>query len=61
MAELDGLVRRDRRGRYKLTRKGGYLRPSAPGSLDPWVRYVVLWPDAGTVCDVAGLVEGTQA
>jgi DNA-binding transcriptional ArsR family regulator len=42
VAELDGIVKRDRRGRHKLTRLGRGLIPDRPGSLDPWVRYLVL-------------------
>lgn len=42
LAELDGLLRRDRRRRYRLTRLGTALRPDVEGSLHPWVRYMAL-------------------
>ena len=42
VAELEGVVRRDRRGRHRLTRTGRLLVPDAPGSLDPWIRYLTL-------------------
>jgi DNA-binding transcriptional ArsR family regulator len=42
VAQLDGLVRRDRRGRLGLTRLGRAMVPDVPGSLDPWVRYIAL-------------------
>ena len=41
-AAVDGLVRLDRRGRFRLTRLGRTLRDDAPGSLRPWARYMAL-------------------
>ena len=42
VAELDGLVRRDHRRRYRLTRAGAALRSDRAASLAPWVRYQAL-------------------
>jgi hypothetical protein len=39
-AAVDGFVRLDRRGRFRLTRLGRALREDAPGSLRPWVLYL---------------------
>lgn len=41
-AAVDGLVRLDRRGRFRLTRVGRALRGDAPASMRPWARYMVL-------------------
>jgi DNA-binding transcriptional ArsR family regulator len=57
VAELDGLVRRDRRGRYRLTRTGAVLRPDAPGSLDPWVRYLALESTRNAYAELTGSVR----
>lgn len=42
MAAVDGLVRLDRRGRFRLTRLGSALRSDAPASLLAWARYMGL-------------------
>ncbi|HEV3000350.1 MAG TPA: methyltransferase [Solirubrobacteraceae bacterium] len=39
-AALHGLVRLDRRGRFRLTRTGQVLRGDHPASIRPWVLYV---------------------
>lgn len=39
---VHGLVRLDRRGRFRLTRAGKALRADAPATLAPWARYVGL-------------------
>ena len=57
IAELDGIVRRDRRGRYALTRVGAILRPDAEGSLDPWVRYLTLGSTRAAYAELAGSVR----
>src|SRR4051812_19682845 len=41
-AAVDGLVRLDRRGRFRLTRYGRTLLSDAPGTLRPWARYMAL-------------------
>jgi hypothetical protein len=41
-AAVDGLLRVDRRGRFKLTRLGRTLRSDAPATLRPWARYMAL-------------------
>jgi hypothetical protein len=41
-AAVDGFVRLDRRGRFKLTRYGRTLLSDAPGTLRPWARYMAL-------------------
>src|SRR4051812_11443618 len=41
-AAVDGFVRLDRRGRFKLTRYGRTLTSDAPGTLRPWARYMAL-------------------
>ncbi len=41
-AAAEGLVRRDRRGRFRLTRLGRALREEDPHSARAWVRYVGL-------------------
>jgi DNA-binding transcriptional ArsR family regulator len=41
-AAVDGLVRLDRRGRFRLTKLGRTLRSDAPSSLRPWARYMAL-------------------
>jgi hypothetical protein len=41
-AALEGLVRIDRRGRFRLTRSGRTLRSDAPSTLRPWARYMAL-------------------
>src|SRR4051794_4900829 len=41
-AAVDGLLRVDRRGRFRLTRFGRTLRSDAPGTLRPWARYMAL-------------------
>lgn len=38
----DGLVRLDRRGRFRLTRVGRTLRSDVEGSIRPWARYMAL-------------------
>lgn len=57
IAELDGIVKRDRRGRYALTRVGAILRPDAEGSLDPWVRYLTLGSTRAAYAELAGSVR----
>jgi hypothetical protein len=53
-AAVDGLVRTDRRGRFRLTRLGRALRSDAPATLRPWGRYMGLastreaWADLDT-------------
>lgn len=42
MAAVDGIVRLDRRGRFRLTRLGSTLRSDAPISLGDWARYMGL-------------------
>lgn len=42
VAADEGLVRIDRRGRFRLSRLGKTLRSDAPGSLRPWGRYMAL-------------------
>jgi hypothetical protein len=42
VAALDGLVRLDRRGRFRLTRFGRTLRSDSPATLRPWARYMAL-------------------
>lgn len=42
MAAVDGLVRLDRRGRFRLTRLGSALRGDAPAGLRSWARYMGL-------------------
>jgi hypothetical protein len=42
VAAVEGLVRMDRRGRFRLTRAGRTLRSDAPSTLRPWARYMVL-------------------
>jgi hypothetical protein len=39
---LRGIVRLDRHGRFRLTRRGRLLRSDHPRSLRPWVRYLML-------------------
>jgi hypothetical protein len=41
-AAVDGLLRIDRRGRFRLTRLGRTLRSDAPATLRPWARYMAL-------------------
>ena len=41
-AAVDGLVRLDRRGRFRLTRLGRTLRSDVPATLRPWARYLAL-------------------
>src|SRR5215212_4634421 len=41
-AALDGLLRVDRRGRFRLTRLGRTLRSDSPATLRPWARYMAL-------------------
>jgi len=41
-AAVDGLVRLDRRGRFRLTRLGRTLRSDDAASLRPWARYMAL-------------------
>jgi hypothetical protein len=41
-AAVDGLLRVDRRGRFKLTRLGKTLRSDSPATLRPWARYMAL-------------------
>jgi hypothetical protein len=41
-AAVDGLLRVDRRGRFRLTRLGRTLRSDAPATLRPWARYMAL-------------------
>ena len=42
VAALDGLVRLDKRGRFRLTRFGRTLKSDAPATLQPWARYMAL-------------------
>jgi hypothetical protein len=52
-AAVDGLLKVDRRGRFKLTRLGRTLRSDWPATLRPWARYMALrstrdaWGDLG--------------
>jgi hypothetical protein len=39
---VDGLLRVDRRGRFRLTRLGRTLRSDSPATLRPWARYMAL-------------------
>lgn len=57
VAELDGFVRRDRRGRYRLTRLGRTLDPAVPGSLDPWLRYMTLESTRAAWAELPGSVR----
>ena len=41
-AALDGLLRLDRRGRFRLSARGRTLRDDAPASLRAWARYMGL-------------------
>lgn len=41
-AAVDGLLKLDRQGRFKLTRLGRTLTSDAPSSLRPWARYMAL-------------------
>jgi precorrin-6B methylase 2 len=41
-AAVDGVVRLDRRGRFRLTRLGRTLRGDNPATLRPWARYMAL-------------------
>src|SRR3954463_6795387 len=41
-AAVDGLLRIDRRGRFRLTRLGRTLRSDAPATLRPWARDMAL-------------------
>src|SRR3954469_12119929 len=41
-AAVDGLLRIDRHGRFKLTRFGRTLRSDSPATLRPWARYMAL-------------------
>src|SRR3954469_1416797 len=41
-AAVDGLLRIDRRGRFRLTRLGRTLRSDSPATLRPWARYMAL-------------------
>src|SRR3954470_9044456 len=41
-AAVDGLLRVDRRGRFRLTRLGRTLRSDAEATLRPWARYMAL-------------------
>jgi hypothetical protein len=58
-AAVDGFVRVDRRGRFRLTRLGRALRTDAPGSMRPWLLYLnreatqAAWARVG-----ASLVDG---
>jgi O-methyltransferase len=53
-AAVEGLVRVDRRGRFRLTRLGRTLRSDASSTLRPWARYMSLastrnaWADLDT-------------
>jgi DNA-binding transcriptional ArsR family regulator len=57
MAELDGIVRRDRRGRYRLTRMGGALSDDVLG---PWVRYLVLESTRAAYAELPGSVRSGE-
>lgn len=52
-----GLVRVDRRGRFRLTRVGATLRSGVEGSMRPWARYMTL---ASTVTAWNGLTESVR-
>lgn len=54
VAELDGIVRRDRRGRYRLTRIGRALGEDALG---PWVRYLTLESTRAAYAELPGSVR----
>jgi hypothetical protein len=41
-AAVDGLLRMDRRGRFRLTRLGRTLRSDAEATMRPWARYMAL-------------------
>jgi DNA-binding transcriptional ArsR family regulator len=53
VAAADGLLRLDRRGRFRITRLGRTLQSDAPATLRPWARYMALrstrdaWGDLG--------------
>jgi DNA-binding transcriptional ArsR family regulator len=42
VAAADGLLKLDRRGRFRLTRFGRTLRSDSPATLRPWARYMAL-------------------
>jgi hypothetical protein len=42
VAAADGLLKMDRRGRFRLTRFGRTLRSDWPATLRPWARYMAL-------------------
>jgi hypothetical protein len=56
-AAVDGLLRIDRRGRFRLTRLGRTLRSDSPATLRPWARYMAL---ASTREAWAGLDESVR-
>ncbi|MGI8579567.1 MAG: methyltransferase [Solirubrobacteraceae bacterium] len=56
-AAVDGLLKIDRRGRFKLTRLGRTLRTDAPSSLRPWARYMTL---NSTQAAWGGLLESVR-
>lgn len=61
VAALDGIVRIDRRGRFRLTRLGRALREEAPGSMRPWARYLVLESTRSAWADLTQSVRTGRA
>ncbi len=53
----DGLLRLDRRGRFRLTRLGRALRSDAPLSSRPWARYMALESTRGAWAGLTGSVR----
>ena len=51
-AAVEGLVRMDRRGRFKLTRMGAQLRSDAPHSLRDWAIYMASKPTTEAWADL---------
>lgn len=56
-AVVDGLLKLDRQGRFKLTRLGRTLISEAPSSLRPWARYMAL---GSTHAAWGGLLESVR-
>jgi hypothetical protein len=57
VAALDGLLRVDRRGRFRLTRFGKTLRSDSPSTLRPWARYMALESTRGAWGDLTESVR----
>jgi hypothetical protein len=60
-AAIDGLVRLDRRGRFRLTRQGRTLRSDAPATLRPWARYMSLASSRDAWADLTESVRSGRA